>query len=155
MEIQQSNFEGWALVEMFGHQREVGYVTTQIFGQACLFRIDVPEIPEREYQLERPEWIGETLAKEGSKVKRPRVAGRSRLVGPGAIYSINPCTEDVARKSIEKMFAPPLRLIEAAPGSTVHAPRLPGETAPADEDDHFDDHCEDCGRSLENCVCTQ
>ena len=27
-------FEGWAIVELFGHQREIGYVTTRYFGTA-------------------------------------------------------------------------------------------------------------------------
>src|SRR5580698_6683626 len=108
---QNAQFEGWAKVELFGHQSEIGHVTTQTFGQACLFRIDIPEIPEREYILESPEWIGNTLAKEGSKVMRPAVQGRSRLVGPGAIYAINPCTEEVARKAIERSFRPTLKLV--------------------------------------------
>src|SRR6185503_17566110 len=31
-EPSQANFEGWAIVEMMGHQREIGFVTTQAFG---------------------------------------------------------------------------------------------------------------------------
>ena len=41
----QSRFEGWAIVEMFGHQREAGFVTTESFGPACLFRVDTPALP--------------------------------------------------------------------------------------------------------------
>jgi len=54
MSEQVAKFEGWAIVEMFGHGREIGYVTTQYFGSACLFQIDVPELPERERTLRRP-----------------------------------------------------------------------------------------------------
>jgi hypothetical protein len=132
MEATQANFEGWAVVELFGHQRECGFVTTQVFGQACLFRIDVPEIPAHEHTLERPEWIGGTFAAAGSKVKREGVQGRTRLIGPGAVYAMNPCTEEAARKMIERMFQPPLRLIEAAPGSRETVNVLP---APDDTDD--------------------
>lgn len=58
METQSnSTFEGWAVVELFGHQREVGFVTTQVFGAAVLFRIDTPELSDREYTLERPEQV--------------------------------------------------------------------------------------------------
>ncbi len=31
MEHETSKFEGWAVVEMFGHSREVGYITTEYF----------------------------------------------------------------------------------------------------------------------------
>lgn len=47
-DVQQSKFEGWAIVEIFGHQRYAGYVTTEAFGQAVLFRVEVPPLAERE-----------------------------------------------------------------------------------------------------------
>lgn len=133
MDTTNANFSGRAIVELFGHQREIGYVTTQVFGQACLFRIDVPEISEREYQLERREWIGDVLAGVGSTVKRPGSPGRTRLVGPSAIYALNPCTEDVARAAIEKMFPAPLKLIEAV-NSVKDQRSLPVPSADDDVD---------------------
>lgn len=48
-EVEQAKFEGWAIVEMMGHRQEVGYVTTEAYGQAVLFRVDSPDIPERDY----------------------------------------------------------------------------------------------------------
>jgi hypothetical protein len=30
---QQATFEGWAVVELFGHSREIGYVKTEYFGR--------------------------------------------------------------------------------------------------------------------------
>ena len=36
-EVKQGTFSGWAIVEMMGHRREAGFVTTQAFGQAVLF----------------------------------------------------------------------------------------------------------------------
>lgn len=115
MEATQSNFEGWAVVEMFGHQREVGYVTTQTFGVASLFRIDTPELPEREYELPRPEYVhldgNMRMAPKGAKVRREASPARSKLVGPGAIYAITPCTEETARKAIEELIHRPLILL--------------------------------------------
>ncbi len=35
METQTSKFEGWAVVELFGHSREAGYVTTDYFGSGA------------------------------------------------------------------------------------------------------------------------
>jgi hypothetical protein len=47
-DVKQSAFEGWAVLEIFGHQTYAGFVTTQTFGQAVLFRVDVPPLAERE-----------------------------------------------------------------------------------------------------------
>jgi len=35
---QQATFNEWAIVEVMGHQTYAGYVTTQAFGAAVLFR---------------------------------------------------------------------------------------------------------------------
>jgi hypothetical protein len=73
---------------MFGHAKEVGYVTTEAYGSAVLFRCDTPELPEREYVLESPEYAadgatGTRWAPVGAKVKRPASPAKSRLIGPG------------------------------------------------------------------------
>jgi hypothetical protein len=112
-----ASFEGWALVEMFGHTKEVGYVTTEAYGSAVLFRCDTPELPEREYVLESPEYAqegekGTRWAPAGAKVKRPASPAKSRLIGPGAIYSITPCTELTARAALESVIRRPLILLE-------------------------------------------
>jgi hypothetical protein len=131
METKQAAFEGWAIVELFGHAKEIGFVTTQYFGTACLFQIDVPELPEREFSLQAPQWIeheGRTvLAGEGSKVKRAASVGRSRLVGPGAIYSMTPCTQETAMIAIERMQPRPLMVLELAKKPDAPQLTLPGE----------------------------
>ena len=43
MNENQAEFKGWAKVEVMGHQSHIGYVTTEAYGQAVLFRIDRPE----------------------------------------------------------------------------------------------------------------
>ena len=134
---QQSKFEGWAVVELFGHQREVGFVTTQQFGQACLFQIDVPELPEREFVLRRPEYVAEFFAPAGSKVRREMSPARSRLVGPGAVYALNPCTEEAARIAIEELSPRKLILLETPKKES--AALLPGESQ---------EQCDDCGGSI-------
>lgn len=111
-ETEQSNFEGWAIVELMGHQREIGHVTTEAYGQAVMFRVDTPELPEREFVLERPEYIKGVWFGSGSKVKRSSSPARSRLVAPSALYAINPCTESAAREALEHATARPLIVIE-------------------------------------------
>jgi hypothetical protein len=154
----QSSFEGWAVIEIFGHQQEVGFVTTEAFGQAVMFRVDVPELTEREITLKRPEYmqIDDDYKHwpAGTKVKRSAVPGRSRLLGPGAIYAINPCTEEAARAALEKSTPRKLMLIEMPPAMAgeIAAPMdLTDEEF--DEDDDDGDLCEDCHQSIEECTC--
>lgn len=125
-EPKQANFEGWAIVELMGHQREIGFVTTESFGQAVMFRIDTPDLSEREFTLTAPEWCdfdgGQRWAPAGSKVKRPAVPARTRLVAPGSLYAINPCTEEAARTAIEKTSPRPLIAIEVAASALALKP---------------------------------
>jgi hypothetical protein len=133
---QPNRFEGWAVVEMFGHVKEVGYVTTQHFGVACLFQVDTPELPEREFVLESPEYVGSAWTPAGSKVKREASPAKSRLVGPGAIYSMTPCTEATAMKAIESFSRRPLVLLELAKDAPKFLPdlRVPEPSFDDDED---------------------
>src|SRR5271165_6694712 len=112
MNEQNSKFEGWAVVEMFGHMREAGYVTTEYFGSGALFRIEVPPLPEREVTLMRPEWINNEMCGSGSKISRGAVEGRTRFVGPSAIYALNPCSKDAAFAAIEGMTNREVKVIE-------------------------------------------
>ncbi len=126
VEVKQSSFEGWAIVEMMGHRKEIGYVTTQAFGQAVLFRVDVPELSEREFVLESPEYAasngeGSRWCPVGTKVKRASVAARSCLVAPSSLYAINPCSEEAARKVIERNIARPLIILELPPQAALPA----------------------------------
>jgi len=139
-EPKQAAFEGWAIVEMMGHQREIGFVTTEAYGQAVMFRIDVPDLPEREFELTVPEYTQEGTLRQwtpaGSKVKRAAVPARSRLVAPGSLYAINPCTQEAALTALERTISRPLILIEVAKGKALAAPEAILE---GDDDDGNDD----------------
>jgi hypothetical protein len=137
-EIKQSTFEGWAIVELLGHQREIGFVTTRAFGQAVLFQIDTPELPEREFVLTSPEYTSmgadsRSWTPAGAKVKRAASPARSRLVAPGSLYAINPCTELAAREALEQIERE-LILIEAPPRHRRITPPIEDE-----DDDEFVD----------------
>ena len=129
MDQPQNSISTWAVLEMFGHAREIGFVTTEAYGQAVLFRVDTPELPEREFELLAPEWIeiegSSRMCPAGSKVKRAAVPARTRLVGPGAIYAINPCTEEAARAAMERAVQRPLILIEMPKSAPLELPPLP------------------------------
>lgn len=148
MEQPQAKFEGWAVVEMFGHHSEAGYVTTEAYGPTCLFRVDTPALPEREYELPRPEYIqrpdGSTFyAPAGTKVKRGGAPARSKLIGPGAIYAMTPCTEEFALRAIEELIRRPLILLSlpevpqltSSNDAAQHDPEDAAEYAEPDEDE--------------------
>lgn len=146
VELKQGNFEGWAIVEMMGHRKEIGYVTTQAFGQAVLFRVDVPELPEREFTLTSPAYARPSDSEmrwcpEGTKVRRPASPARSCLVAPGSLYAINPCSEDAARTAIEKAYERPLIVLElpleAKRAIAAAEEILDGDDSLQDEEDRF------------------
>jgi hypothetical protein len=132
---QQARFEGWAVCEIFGHQVEAGFVTTEYFGSAALFRVDVPAFDEREFELKRPQWIGDNYAPIGSRVKRAATPARTRLVGPSAIFSMTPCTEEAARLAIENNHPRPLMVVSLAERTQLTEAHEPSEDIPFDEED--------------------
>lgn len=103
MEQQQGSFEGWAKLELMGHQQETGYVTTVYFGGAALFKVDVPEVPEKERVSEHPGYLNGKLCPTGTRVTFAAVPGYTRFISPAALYALNPCSEEVARKVIERV----------------------------------------------------
>ena len=144
MSEQVAKFEGWAIVEMFGHGREIGYVTTQYFGSACLFQIDVPELPARERTLRRPEFVNDEWTPAGAKVKGEAVSARTRMIGPSSIFALNPCSEEAARMALDE-FVPRkyvvLEIPKDAPKQLPSRPRLGV------------DYCAECGREIDDCTC--
>lgn len=81
-----TELKSWALVELFGHQRIVGFLSQQTFGTSVLFRIDVPD-----------------LMKDGKRVRD----GFTRYFGTAAIYSITPVSEEIVRKLLPAIDGTP------------------------------------------------
>lgn len=119
---QGSSFRGWAVIEIFGHTLAAGFVTSEYFGSACLFRIDTPELPEREFVLKEPAYVGGRWTPAGATVQRQASPPRSKLIGPNSIFSLNPCDEDVARAAIEEIYPRPLILLKMPEQAQLAAP---------------------------------
>jgi hypothetical protein len=83
---QQEELKSWALVELFGHQRIVGWLSTQKFGTGVLFRVDVPD-----------------LLKDGKKERD----GFTRYFGLSSIYSITPIDEQTVRALLPSIDGTP------------------------------------------------
>ena len=82
----EQSFDEWALVELFGHQRLAGRVSEQTIGGCSFVRVDVPKTS-----------------------KHPE---HTRFFGNGAIYSINPVKEPVARALAENIQNVPVAAYE-------------------------------------------
>jgi hypothetical protein len=133
----QASFKGWAKVEVMGHQSHIGLVTTEAYGQAVLFRIDSPEVPEQEETLEVSDWVGDQRCPAGTVVKRPKIIAHTVLVGSNSIYRIIPCSEAAAMRAIRENQRRPLMLVRLPEGKAIAA----GETV--DETDEMDFDGED------------
>lgn len=66
----KSTFEGWAIVELFGHNQIAGYVTDAAQFGTSMMRVDVPGIGDNR--------------------------GYTKFFGGAAIYAITPTTEEIA-----------------------------------------------------------
>lgn len=134
----QSDLSGWAILEIFGHQKYAGYVTTQSFGTACMFRLDVPALEERTRVIKRPGYVGNQYVDGGATVTEGPVPGYTKIFGVGAIYAITPCTEDAAKRAVEELQARPLMNVSLPVAGALASPR---ETCPA------------CGSDTDDCEC--
>ena len=147
MEQQQARFDGWAIVDVLGHQRYVGYVTTEAYGQAVLFRIDVPALDARERVTKWPGYLHGEYVVAGATVKEGAVLGYTKLIGAGSVYAITPCTKEAALAAVEEAQPRPLMAVtlppeRALPDRTEPLSRVddgPYTDFPDDDDDDSDD----------------
>lgn len=117
----QAKFDGWAIVEVMGHQKFAGRVTTEAYGGTVLFRVDVPALPEREEVADRNHCIGGTYYPAGCRVKADAVPPFTKLFGASSIYCITPCTEEAAVAAVEAMISRPLHLLSLPPVAALQA----------------------------------
>lgn len=95
MSEQTPSFDVWAIVELFGHARIAGRVCEQVIAGQGFLRVDVPNMPAPNPSI--------------------AVQGFTRLFGPGAIYSITPVSEEVARRAAASMRVEPFNVYLAVP----------------------------------------
>ena len=121
----QAKFEGWAVVEQMGHNRYAGLVTTEYFGDAALFRIDVPQLEERERITKRPDYGPDgAYLPAGSKVTEARVQGYTKYIGPKSLFALTPCTQEAALAAVEEIQ--PRRVMAVTlPETLPEAPAVP------------------------------
>lgn len=86
MEATTKAFEQWCLVEIFGHQKYAGKVSEQQIGGCNFVRLDVPATA--------------------------RSKPFTKFFGQGAIYSMTPIEEDVARSLADSYDQKPVSVYE-------------------------------------------
>ena len=126
MSAEQSTFEGFAILEIFGHQKYAGYVTTEYYGAACMFRCDVPPLPERERVTKSGCYVQGSgdfsqYAPAGSTVKEPATIGYTKSFGVGAIYSMTPCDKEACLAAVAELQPRPLMLVSLPVGKAIAA----------------------------------
>lgn len=139
-ETAQNHFEGWAVLEIMGHNKFAGYVQTVVYGSTAFFRIDVPELPERERVTRYDSFINDVRVPSGSTVKEGPIQAFTKIFGAGSIYCLTPCTEEFARKAAEADGGSrPLSVVSMA------LPKAKALVEPEDDDETImaGDHGED------------
>lgn len=92
-EQSQHKFEGWAKVEIMGHQTAVGMVKTVYFGPVAFLHVVTPEVPATRLTLEKDCWVDGGRAYAGSIVELSRESEET-YVGTGSIYRLTPIKEE-------------------------------------------------------------
>jgi hypothetical protein len=82
MSDEKTNFEGWAIIGLFGHQQIAGLCSEQPIAGTNMLRVDVPAIANQ--------------------------PAFTRFFGGGAIYSIIPTDELTARTALGHMEVRPV-----------------------------------------------
>lgn len=78
----KTTFEGWAVVELFGHSQIAGYVTDAPLFGTSMMRVDVPEIGDN--------------------------PGYTKFFGGAAVYAITPTTEIIATIAAQRLDVRPV-----------------------------------------------
>lgn len=110
---QEPKFESWAIVEVMGHNTFAGKVTEQVVAGQGFIRVDVPEVPED----------------PNCSWRKPQPAF-TKLIGPGSIYAITPCSEQVAKVAAGRVRVQPVEMLDIPVRRALTAP----DDAQSDDD---------------------
>lgn len=72
-DAKSESLESWAVLDLFGHEKIVGLVTTRKFGSDVMFQVDVPAADAGGFAY-------------------------SKLINPKAVFAIQPTNEEWCRK---------------------------------------------------------
>lgn len=84
--MDQANFSHWAILEVFGHEKYAGKVSTETIGSTSMIKLEVPEIVNE-------------------KVTLP---GFIKFLNHTSIFSITPVTEEYAKEMAKTLSKHPI-----------------------------------------------
>jgi hypothetical protein len=106
-----TTFEGWAILELMGHRRLIGRLSTATIAGASFLRIDIPQ-------------------QDGAQT--------TQFYSPSAVYAITPTTEELARRAAHLNTIAPISRFEL-PAANRTAPEHLEDTLDYMERDDYDD----------------
>ena len=112
---EQNTYEGFAVVELMGHNVIAGYVSEQTIAGVAMLRVDVPKVGDQE--------------------------PFTKFFSGGAIYGITPTTQEIAERAAQRLRSRPVS--EYVVPVPPRQPALVDSTAADDQDD--DSEYEDDG----------
>lgn len=116
-DTEPQKFSQWAIVDVMGHQRYIGFVTEQVIAGTGFVRVDVPEV-------------------EGIK-------SWSKLIGTGSIYAITPVSEEIARGVAARERAKAVQPYELPPRPALAAVAHDSDDLPPADTDWGDDDADE------------
>lgn len=123
-QVQETDYEGWGILELMGHRRLAGKLSTQKVAGASFLRIDIP-------------------AKAGTAVETEYQA--TQFINPTSIYAMHPTTEAVARAVAARIEPEPVTTwdVKALMPAPVAAEGQPAGRQPSFEDEDGEDYFDD------------
>lgn len=80
---ENKSFEGWAIIELMGHNMVAGFASEQVIAGTAMLRVDVPEVGEQ--------------------------PAFTKFFGGSAIYAVTPTTQEVATAAAGRLTIRPVQ----------------------------------------------
>lgn len=113
-DFEQSRFQGWAHLELFGRDEIAGYVTTLTFGTAVMFHIVLPKGLYWTWTLEQQDYFQGEYWDPGTVVRCP-VRSIDTYVSPGSIFRLTPVTKERVEEIMAVSAATKWEIVSRAP----------------------------------------
>lgn len=112
---EQNAYEGFAVIELMGHNVIAGYVSEQTIAGVAMLRVDVPKVGDQE--------------------------PFTKFFSGGAIYGITPTTQEIAERAAQRLRSRPVNeyVVPVPPAR----PALIDSTTGDDDEDEDDDEYQD------------
>ena len=109
---EQNAYEGFAVIELMGHNTLAGYISEQTIAGTAMLRVDVPAVGD--------------------------VPAYTKFVSGSAVYGITPTSQEVAERAAQRLQVRPVSQFLLLP-APAQRPSLIDSTAGDDDEDEDED----------------